>query len=122
MQTGVDLPPLAVVEQHQCRVALDLRRTQSVHKQGIAPGAARRYAPADGSSTVTYRFAASHASKNRGRSTSVRERVRSPHISGGRRWLTYSLGSCAMGQTDGGGGHNNRQTGRQRDRQTDTRP
>jgi len=51
MQTGVDLPPLAVVEQHQCRIALDLRRTHSVHKQGIAPGAARRYAPADGSST-----------------------------------------------------------------------
>jgi len=41
--------------------------------QVIAPGAARRYAPAaDGSST-------------RGGSTSVRGRVRSPHISGGRR-------------------------------------
>jgi len=26
--------------------------------QGIAPGAVRRYAPADGSSTVAYRFAA----------------------------------------------------------------
>jgi len=30
-------------------------------KQGIAPGAARRYAPADGSSTVAYRFAANQA-------------------------------------------------------------
>jgi len=43
--------------------------------------------------------------KNRGGSTSVRGRVRSPHISGGRWWLSCrqpdSLGSCAMGQTDG---------------------
>ena len=48
--------------------------------------------------------------KNRGGSTSVRGRIRSPHISGGRRWLScryrtfiilFSLGSCAMGQTDG---------------------
>ena len=45
-------------------------------KQGIDPGAVIRYAPDDGSSTVA---------KNRGGSTSVRGRVRSPHISGGRR-------------------------------------
>jgi len=29
--------------------------------QGIAPGAVRRYAPIDGSSTVAYRFAANQA-------------------------------------------------------------
>ena len=50
---------------------------------------ARRYAPADGSST-------------RGGSKSVRGRVRSPHISGGRpaagSQRAYSLG---LGQTDG---------------------
>ena len=46
-------------------------------------------------------------SKNRGGSTSVRGRVRSPRISGGRRWLScrqppcYSSGSYAMGQIDG---------------------
>jgi len=58
----------------------------SVHntKQAIAPGAARRYAchaPADGSST-------------RGGSTSVRGRVRSPHVSGGRRWLSCRQPAC----------------------------
>ena len=37
-------------------------------------------------------------SKNRGGSTSVRGRVRSLHTPGSRR--AYSLGSCAMGQTD----------------------
>jgi len=61
------------------------------------PGAARRYAPADGSSTVA---------KIAG-STSVRVRVRSPRISCGQWWLAvysqraYNLDSCAMGQTDG---------------------
>ena len=45
-------------------------------------------------------------SKNRGGSTSVHGRVRSSHISGGRRWIScrqpacLCLGSCAMGQTD----------------------
>ena len=45
--------------------------------------------------------------KNRGGSTSIRGRVRSLHISGGRRWpscnsqRTYNLGSCATVQTDG---------------------
>ena len=52
-------------------------------------GAARQYAPADGSST-------------RGGSTSVRGRVRSPHISGGRpaagSQRADSLGSCATQQ------------------------
>jgi len=52
-------------------------------------GAARQYAPADGSST-------------RGESTSVRGRVRSPHISGGRpaagSQRADSLGSCATQQ------------------------
>ena len=33
-------------------------------------------------------------SKNRGRSTSVRGQVRSPHISGGRRWLSCRLPAC----------------------------
>ena len=71
-------------------------------EQGIAPGPARRYAPP--------RRRQFDGGKNRGGSTSVRGRVRSPHISGGRRWLScraagsqraYSLSSCAMGQTDG---------------------
>ena len=45
--------------------------------------------------------------KNRGRLIFARPRTgpQSAHISGGRRWLSvpiaYSLGSCAMGQTDG---------------------
>jgi len=51
-------------------------------KQVIAPGSARRYAPIDGSST-------------RGGSTSVRGRVRSPHIDSQR---AYSLWDR---QTDG---------------------
>jgi len=56
-------------------------------KQVIAPGAARRYAPAMACSSA------------RGGSTSVRGRVRSPHISGcwpaaGSRHAE-SLGSCA---------------------------
>jgi len=41
--------------------------------------------PDDGSSTVA---------KNRGGSTSVRGRVRSPHISGGRRWLRCRQPAC----------------------------
>jgi len=45
------------------------------------PGATRRYAPADGSST-------------RGGSTSVRGQVRSPRISGGRRWLCCRQPAC----------------------------
>ena len=32
--------------------------------------------------------------KNRGGSTSVRKRVRSPHISGGRRWLSCRQPAC----------------------------
>ena len=62
--------------------------------------------------------------KNRGGSTAVCGRVHSPHISGGRGWLSYRQpacpGSCSKGQTDGrtegritlfqnapyGGGHN----------------
>ena len=45
--------------------------------------------------------------KNRGRLIFARPRTgpQSAHISGGRRWLSvpiaHSLGSCAMGQTDG---------------------
>jgi len=51
-------------------------------KQAIAPGATRRYAPRG------------WRSKNRGGSTSVRGRVRSPHISGGRRWLSCRQPAC----------------------------
>ena len=36
---------------------------QNLDQQGIAPGAARRYAPADSRSTVAYRFAANQAVK-----------------------------------------------------------
>ena len=65
-------------------------------------GAATRHAPpADGSSTVAYRFAPTvkpsasvHGSQNRGGSTPVRGRVRSPHISGGRRWLSCRQPAC----------------------------
>jgi len=68
---------------------------------------------ADDSSTLAYRFAAIQAIcvspciQKCGGSTSVRGRVRSPRISGGRRWLScrqppcYSSGSYAMGQIDG---------------------
>jgi len=49
------------------RVALLYIQDKQTVEQVIAPGAARRYAPADGSST-------------RGGSTSVRGRVRSPHM------------------------------------------
>ena len=65
-------------------------RVRSVPRSGneceqvIAPwkGAERDdMPPADGSST-------------RGGSTSVRGRVRSPHISGGRRWLSYRQPAC----------------------------
>jgi len=65
-------------------------------EQAIAPGAARRYGPR------RWQF---DGGKNRGGSTPVRGRVRSPHISGGRRRLSCRqparLGSCAIGQTDG---------------------
>ena len=57
-------------EGHQTVTYTLLRIQRGQCQQGIAPGEARRYAPADGSST-------------RSGSTSVRERVRSPHISGG---------------------------------------
>ena len=43
-------------------------------------------------------------SKNYGGSTPVRGRVRSPHISGGRRWLSCRQPACLqprLGQTDG---------------------
>jgi len=62
------------------------------------PGPARRYAHS------WWQF---DGGKNRGRCTSVRGRVRSPHFSGGRRCLScrqpacLQLGSWAMGQTDG---------------------
>ena len=66
-------------------------------KTRYRPGGGETICPDDGSSIQ----------KNRGGSTSVRGRVRSPHISGGRLWLScrqpacYSLGSCAIEQTDG---------------------
>ena len=50
-------------------------------KQVIAPVAARRYAPADGSST-------------RGGSTSVCGRVCTPHTSGGWQWLSCRQPAC----------------------------
>jgi len=77
-------------------------------KQVIAPGAARRYVTAGGSST-------------RGGSTSVRGRVRSPHVTKQQATsVPTAYGSGAMGQTDGrialslnapyGGGYKNRAT------------
>jgi len=64
-----------------------------------------RYRPGGGETICPRRW--QFDPKNRGGSTSVRGRVRSPHISGGRLWLScrqpacYSLGSCAIEQTDG---------------------
>jgi len=40
------------------------------------------------------RHSGHHASKNRGGSTSARGQVRSPHISGGRQWLSYRQPAC----------------------------
>ena len=62
---------------HNCRSKLYSKCTTN-RKKDIAPGAARPYAPP--------RTAV--RSKNRGGSTSVSGQVRSPHISGGRRWLS----------------------------------
>jgi len=76
--------------------SMQLPRTHRV-KQAIAPGTAKRYDPR---AMAVRRW---HKSR---RTTSVHGRVRSPHISAGRRWLScrqpacYSLGSCAMGHTD----------------------
>jgi len=70
--------------------AVAYRRTLSGIQQVIAPGAARRYAPADGSST-------------RGGSTSVRGQVRSPHMAKLQAAsVPIASGSRAMGQTDRG--------------------
>jgi len=57
---------------------------ENAMKLRYRPGAARRYAPADGSSTVA---------KIAG-STSVRVRVRSPHISCGQWWLSCMQPAC----------------------------
>jgi len=66
----------------------------------------RRYAPADGSSTVAYRFAANQKSRR----IYVRPRTdpQSAHLwwqEVAKLQRAYSLDSCAMGQTDGRG-HN----------------
>ena len=63
---------------------------------------ARRYAPR------RWQFA---GSKNHGGSTSIRGRVRSLHVSGGRRWLSCRQPSCLY----------SRQLRRGTDRQTDGR-
>jgi len=91
-------------------------------KQGIAPGAARRYAPADGSSTVAYRFPAIRPSwiqKSRRIYVHPRTGPQSTHLwwpavaklqaasvpmayaAASCSQRAYSLGSCAVGQTDG---------------------
>ena len=56
-------------------------------QQAIAPRAARRYAP---------RRRQINGGKNRGGSTSVRGRIRSPHISGCRRWLNCRQPACLL--------------------------
>ena len=71
-------------------ISRERQYTNINRQQGIAPGAVRRYV------------------LRRGGSTSIRGRVRSPHISGGRRWLSCRQlqltclypSSCAMVQTD----------------------
>ena len=67
---------------------VDEAQTQTVsdlHPWPYAVGAARRYAPR------RWQF---DSGKNRGGSTSVRRRVRSPHICGGRRWLSCRQPAC----------------------------
>jgi len=58
-------------------------------QQASAPRAARRYAPPP----CWWQF---DAGKTRGGSTSVRGRVYSPHISGGRRWLNCRQPACLL--------------------------
>ena len=61
-----------------------LRRTS-------APDPNTRYRPPRGRETIC---PAADGSSARGGSTSVRGRVRSPHISGGRRWLSCRQPAC----------------------------
>jgi len=68
-------------------------------KQGSPPGAARRYAPADGSSTVAKIAADLHPSADG-------SAVRTSLVAGGGQAqavsvpTAYSLASCAVGQKD----------------------
>jgi len=86
-------------------IKITLQNRINLIETSYRPGAAKRYTPADGSST-------------RGGSTSVRGKVRSPHISGGRpaagSQRAYSLSSCATQPACYGLGWD-----RQMDRRTD---
>jgi len=120
LRAAVDRPIVIVVVLHRTRHSAMLSRgagaghrvkhhlphTTHTHRQITAPGAARRYAPADDSSTVLYRFAASASASANFRETKIcvspliQKSRRISHISSGQRAYT-SLGSCSMAQTDG---------------------
>jgi len=57
----------------------------------ICPRPQHKVSPAPGGETIC---PAADGSSARGGSTSVRGRVRSPHISGGRRWLSCRQPAC----------------------------
>ena len=67
-------------------------------EQGITPGEARRYAPADGSSTVA-KIAADLRPSADGSAVRTSLVAGGGYAAGSQR--AYSLGSCAMGHTDG---------------------
>ena len=91
------------LDSHCLIKVLTLSAVQCSHasvQQGITPGAVRRYAPIPPMPVW---------SKNRGGSTSIRGQVHSPHISGGRWWLSCRQPTCLYP----------RQLHRGTDRQTD---
>ena len=84
-----------VTSQQRCRLSvamtsvLPLRRRRSTAQTESAEGASIR----EGAIERRWQF---DGGKNRGGSTSVRGRVRSPHISGGGRWLSCSQTACLL--------------------------
>ena len=76
------------LDSHCLIKVLTLSPVQCSHasvQQGISPGAVRRYVPIPPMAVRT---------KNRGGSTSIRGQVHSPHISGGRWWLSCRQPIC----------------------------
>ena len=68
------------------------RRRRRYHCCSIDTAILTRYGP--GSSETICPPPMAVRSKNRGGSTSVRGRVRSPHVSGNRRWLSCRQPAC----------------------------
>jgi len=77
---------------------LTFKFRQTLHEQSIAPEAARRYAPADGSSTVV-KIAADLRPSADASAYLWWPAVAKMQAASVRR--ANSLGSCVMGQTDG---------------------